>query len=158
RMKDEERPADPDPHPSSFRLHPLKVRMALHTGDVEVEDGGYRGLTLHRAARVLNAAHGGQVLCSEATAVLLRRDLEGDLRLRDLGLYRLRGVAAPERLFQVDYPGMPEGEFPRPNAERAYPANLPLQLTRFFGREEEIARLVELLGQPGGKGQGARAE
>src|ERR1044071_4976620 len=69
-------------------LRPISVRMALHTGDVELEDGQYRGLVLHRGSRMLTAAHGGQILCSEATAVLLHLDLPGGVHLMDLGTYR----------------------------------------------------------------------
>jgi predicted ATPase/DNA-binding SARP family transcriptional activator len=124
---------------------PLKVRMALHTGDVEYGDGEYHGLVLHWASRMLTAAHGGQILCSEATAGLLRRDLSENVRLVDLGVYRLRDVPTPERLFQVEYPDMAAQAFPPIHAEAGYAANLPLQFTRFFGREQEITKLVELL-------------
>lgn len=123
---------------------PLRVRMALHLGDVELEEGEYRGPTLHRAARIVDAGHGGQTLCSEAAFALLHRDLEGGLRLRDLGSYRLRDVEVPERLFQVEYPGAP-AEFPPLRAARAHRGNLPLQVTRFFGRGAELAELQELL-------------
>src|SRR5262249_12672273 len=59
----------------------LRVRMALDTGDVQPEEGDYHGAVLHRASRVLVAGHGGQILCSEATAALLRRDLEPGVQL-----------------------------------------------------------------------------
>src|SRR5205085_1059803 len=68
-----------------------------------------------------------------------------EVRLRDLGVYRLRGVEAPERLFQVEYARMEPAEFPPLRAERAHRGNLPLQVTRFFGREREIERLAALL-------------
>ncbi len=122
-----------------------KVRMALHTGDAELEDGDYRGQTLHRAARVLAAAHGGQTLCSEATFTLLRRDLTAGVRLRDLGVYRLRDIEAPERLYQVEPASEAPAEFPPIRAERAHRGNLPVQTTRFFGRETELAELCRLL-------------
>ncbi len=124
---------------------PVRVRMALHSGDVELRDGQYRGLVLHRASRIMSAAHGGQVLCSEATSSLLRRDLETEVQLRDLGVYRLRDVEQPERLFQVEFAGMARREFPSLRAERAHSGNLPLQFTRFFGREKELAELEVLL-------------
>src|ERR1043166_3082469 len=127
-MKDEEN-AD-----STFIL---RVRMALHTGDVELEDGEYHGLMLHRAARMLSAGHGGQILVSEATAGLLRRDLEPGVNLKDLGIWRLRDVEEPERLFQVETPKLEMRAFPPLNAEPAHTARLPLQFTRFFGRTEE---------------------
>jgi class 3 adenylate cyclase len=72
----------------------------------------YRGLALHHASRVLTAGHGGQVLCSEGAAGLLRRDLEPGVRLVDLGVYQLRDVEGRERLFQVGYPGMDPEKFP----------------------------------------------
>ncbi len=124
------------------------VRMAIHTGDVELDDGEYHGLMLHRGSRMLSAAHGGQVICSDATSALLRRDLEPEIRLRDLGIFRLRDVEAPERLFQVDYPGMPTRDFPPLRAEAALVARIPLQYTRFFGREPELKRLCEIM-EPG---------
>ncbi len=121
------------------------VRMALHTGDAELEEGDYHGPTLHRASRILNAAHGGQTLCSEATSSLLRRDLETEVRLRDIGVYRLRDVELPERLFQVEFAAMAKKEYPPLRAERAHTGSLPLQFTRFFGREAEMARVQALL-------------
>ena len=128
---------------------PLKVRMALHTGDVEQSaDGEYHGLVLHRASRMLTAAHGGQVLVAEVTAGLVRRELGEEVRLTDLGIYRLRDVPAPERLFQVEYPGMATGGFAPLAAEAGHQANLPLQFTRFFGRGREIAELTALLQLP----------
>ena len=126
-------------------IGPLRVRMAVHTGDVALTEGEYQGLVLHRAARILTAAHGGQILCSEAIATLVRRDLEAGVRLADLGPYRLRDVPTPERLFQLDYPEMPQREFPPLRAEAGYAGNLPLQFTRFFGREPEMERLTAML-------------
>ncbi|MGC9319017.1 MAG: ATP-binding protein, partial [Armatimonadota bacterium] len=126
-------------------VSPLRVRMALYTGDVAPGQNERHDDVLHRASRVLIAGHGGQILCSEATAALLRRHLDLDVALRDLGTYRLRDVPAPEKLFQVDYPAMPQTRFPALRAEVGYPSNLPLQLTRFFGRGTELAQLGELL-------------
>ncbi|MFO8080201.1 MAG: BTAD domain-containing putative transcriptional regulator [Armatimonadota bacterium] len=126
----------------------LSVRMALYTGDVSTEDGEYHDLILHRASRLLSAGSGGQILCSETTAALLRRHLDLEVALRDLGTYRLRDVPAPERLYQLDYPGMSHTRFPPLRAEAGYPSSLPLQLTRFFGRQTELARLTEMLADP----------
>ena len=141
----------------------LRVRMALHTGDVELKGGEYRGLALHQASRLLTAGHGGQVLCSEVTAGLVRGELEAGVRLRDLGTYRLRDVDGQERLFQLDYPEMALAEFPPLRAEAGYGSHLPMALTRFFGREAELVwlgqtllgddtRLVTVTG-PGGSGK-----
>jgi len=121
------------------------ARMALDTGEVEVEEGRYRGVVVERVRGLLLAAHGGQVLCSEAAASVLRTELPVDVKLADLGHYRLRTVEAPERLFAVEYPGLTPESFPPPNAAFAYQGNLPPQFTRFFGREEELARLRQLL-------------
>src|SRR5262249_40909846 len=101
--------------------------------------------------RVLVAGHGGQILCSEASAVLLRRDLEPGVRLTDLGVYRLRDVALPERLFQVEYLGMGQREFPPLKADAGYASHLPLPFTRFLGREEEASLLGRLLLSPEGR-------
>src|SRR5207249_6144304 len=65
-----------DTQPWPEKVGRLKVRMALHTGDVDLDAGEYHGLMLHHAARMLSAAHGGQILVSEATAGLLKRDLD----------------------------------------------------------------------------------
>ena len=142
---------------------PFRVRTAVHTGEVELDEGDYRGLTLHHSARLLSTAHGGQVLCSEGTAVLLARGLDPTVRLVDLGAFKLRDVSTPERLFHVCYPGMPTEPFPPPLAEPAHGSQLPPTLTRFFGREAELAwlhdtllrddiRLITMTG-PGGSGK-----
>jgi predicted ATPase len=110
-----------------------KKRFAIDTGE--------RGI-VERARRLLVAARPGQVLCSEETAVLLRRDLEAGVRLADLGVFRLRAGTAPERLFQAHR----EAESPAtPEAERVYAGGLPLDMSPFHGRSEEIERLKALL-------------
>ena len=139
---------------------PLKIRMGLHAGDVEPrEDGEYRGVVLNRAARVRDTAHGGQIVCSEAVC----NSLEASFSFRDLGRFRLKGLPVPERLYQVQWDGMP-ASFPPPNAIPAYTHNLPRHQTRFVGRKrqmQEVAglissgsggRLVTLTG-PGGTGK-----
>ena len=140
----------------------LAVRMALHTGIAHARDGDYFGPTLNRTARILATGHGGQVLCSEATASLIRDHLLGGMALRDLGEHRLRDLARPERIFQLDCPPLPV-EFPSLRSLDSRPHNLPLQLTAFVGRETALAdaasrlrdpgtRLLTLLG-PGGTGK-----
>lgn len=127
-------------------IGPLKVRMALHTGDVGLQKGGYRGPALRHATRLLTATNGGQILVSEATAALVRREVGEGLRLVDLGVYRLRDVPDMERLYQVVYPGGGESIRPPLAAEAGHPSSLPTPFTRFFGRESEIAQLQDLLG------------
>lgn len=96
--------------------YPLPVRMAVHVGAADWQDGDYYGLTLNKASRLLSAAHGGQILASEAAEALSRHDLTADLQITDLGMYCLRGFP-PERFFQVCFPEMPRRLFPAPNAE-----------------------------------------
>ncbi len=137
-------PTSGSPNPQSAIRNP-QWRTALHTADVELERGEYQGPALHSAARMLAAAHGGQILRSEAAAALLRRDLDPDVRLVDLGIYRLRDVPAPERLFQVAYPEMPRRRFPPLRAAAGSSGNLPPTFSRLFGREAELAALAALL-------------
>ncbi|MFJ8580384.1 ATP-binding protein [Micromonospora sp. NPDC093277] len=120
-----------------------RVRMGLHTGYAEPRDGEYASPEVHRAARVAAAAHGGQVLCSAATARHADPLPEG-ASLLDLGLHRLRGFDDRERLFQLLAPGL-ERHFPRPRTADAVAHNLPTQVTSFVGREVERAELRGLI-------------
>jgi predicted ATPase/class 3 adenylate cyclase len=112
---------------------PVRVRMGLHTGEPTVTEEGYVGIDVHRAARIAAAGHGGQILVSQAT-----RDLAGADRLRDLGLHRLKDLAAPERLYQLD-----DDEFPP--VRSVDQTNLPVQPTPFVGRERELSEVLALL-------------
>jgi predicted ATPase/DNA-binding SARP family transcriptional activator len=123
----------------------IRVRMALHSGDIAPDNDGYHGLMLHHASRILAAAHGDQILCSETTAALLKRSHGVESRLLDLGLYRLRDMPQPERLFMVDYPDRAERTFPPLRATPSQSPALPPRTTRFFGREIEMARLQAIL-------------
>jgi class 3 adenylate cyclase len=116
---------------------PIRVRMGLHTGEAEARDGDYFGTTVNRAARLMDIGHGGQVLCSSATAEIL-----GDsLTLVDLGEYRLRDLDWPMHVFQVG-----EGTFAPLRSMESFLGNLPLQVSSFVGREREVVRGVEALG------------
>ena len=126
-------------------LGPLRVRMALHTGDVGEGADECGGSARRLASKIAAAGHGGQILCSESTANLVRRNLDAGIRLKDLGAYRLPEVEAPERLYQVDHPGAAATEFPPLHAAAGHAANLPQPSTGFFGRETEIATLIDLL-------------
>lgn len=120
-----------------------RVRMGLHTGWAEPRDGEYASPEVHRAARVAAAAHGGQVLCSAATAKRAE-PLPTGASLLDLGLHRLRGFDDRERLFQLVAPGL-ERQFPRPRTADAVAHNLPVQVTTFVGRRAERAELRRLV-------------
>jgi predicted ATPase/class 3 adenylate cyclase len=124
----------------------VRVRMALHTGAVEHRDDDYFGPPLNRVARLLDAGHGGQILISQGTADLVREALPETAALRDLGTHRLKDLAEPEHLFQLVVASMP-GDFPPLRSLEAFAHNLPRQLTRFIGREREMAEVKRLLGE-----------
>ncbi len=132
--------------------------MGLHTGEPRLIEGGYVGLDVHRAARVMAAGHGGQVLVSQSTRALL----DERFRLRDLGEHRLKDLSEPQRLYQLQVEGL-AGEFPPLKTLENRPTNLPAQPTALIGREHELdqaqalvtredARLLTLTG-PGGTGK-----
>jgi predicted ATPase/class 3 adenylate cyclase len=139
---------------------PLQVRMGLHTGHGVLGGGDYIGIDVHRAARIAAAASGGQILISDATRAMVQYDLPDGIALRDLGQHRLKDIAHPEHLFDVVIDGLPT-EFPPIRSLDAHPNNLPLQLTSFVGRADELAQTVQLLAEhrlvtltgPGGSGK-----
>jgi predicted ATPase/class 3 adenylate cyclase len=146
----------PDP------IDTIKVRMAIHSGTVENEDGDYRGPVVNRVARLEGIAHGGQVLISDATRGLVADVLPPDVSLRELGSYTLRGMERPERVFQLAAPDLPD-DFPALRTDGGGGVALPSYPTSFVGRSGEQAaiddlfetadaRLVTLLG-PGGIGK-----
>ena len=127
------------------------VTIALHLGEVGANTMPFQpakedmGPLLSYGRKLLQAAHPGQTLCSGEAAMLLRRNQEPGLRVRELGMFRLHGEPAPEALFQILFPDAPALDFPPPKAESSQAGSLPLQFTRFFGRDEEIARLEAML-------------
>jgi predicted ATPase/class 3 adenylate cyclase len=124
---------------------PLRVRMAVHTGQCEKRDGDYYGPAVNRVGRLTAIAHGGQILVSRTSADFLDDAPEQSVSLRDLGRHRLKDLGRPEDVFQLVAPGL-EADFP-PLRSRANSLehNLPIQLTSFIGRENEIAAVVCLL-------------
>ena len=138
----------------------VRVRIGLHTGEATLVGNEYLGLDVHRAARVASAGHGGQVLVSETTRALVDQALPDGLALKDLGVHRLKDLARPERLYQLLIPGL-RADFPPLKTLEATPNNLPMQLTSFIGRDDQVrearqllarSRLVTLTG-PGGTGK-----
>jgi predicted ATPase/class 3 adenylate cyclase len=123
---------------------PLRVRMGLHTGEAEYRDDDYYGTALNRAARITGAGHGGQVLVSRTTAELARDALPKGSELLDVGEHRLRDLGRAEALFQLAHPDLSR-TFPPLRSLDAYPGNLPLQLTSFVGRDEEMERIAGAL-------------
>ncbi len=138
----------------------LRVRMGVHTGDGTLAAGTYVGAAVNRAARIAAVAHGGQVVLSSVTRQLTEATLPDGTRLRDLGEHRLKDLAEPERIAQLIIAGL-AADFPPLRSLEAIPNNLPVQLTSFVGREEDVvavadllrtARLVTVTG-PGGTGK-----
>ncbi|KUI42021.1 hypothetical protein AU197_18030 [Mycobacterium sp. IS-1590] len=123
---------------------PMRIRVALHTGEVEFRDGDYFGRAVNRAARLRSLATGGQILCSGATAELVIDSLPDDVVLADLGTRRLRNLPRPEHVFElrieaVNAAGPPPAESPMERP--ALPAVL-VGPGPFVGRGRELERLV----------------
>src|ERR1700737_4511552 len=110
----------------------LPVRMGIATGEAELRDGDYFGTVLNRAARVMAAGHGGQILLADSTASLL-----SGVDLVDLGPRRLRDVPVPIGVFQVRAVGLPT-EFPPLKALDTPSGNLRPAATSLIGRESEV--------------------
>ena len=85
----------------------VRVRMGLHSGEPARHEDGYVGLDVHRAARIAAAAHGGQVVLSDATRLLAASGLPSGVSARDLGFHRLKDISEPERIYQLAGPGLP---------------------------------------------------
>ena len=117
----------------------LPVRMGIATGEAELRDGDYFGTVLNRAARVMAAGHGGQVLVADSTAVLL-----SGVDLVNLGPRRLRDPPNPITVFQLRAPGM-RSDFPSLRTLDTTPGNLRPPATSLVGREAEVAGVAEVL-------------
>jgi predicted ATPase/class 3 adenylate cyclase len=122
----------------------LKVRMGIHIGDVIVEEDEYVGLAINQAARISNAAHGNQILLSDATQLAAGEALPGDITLEPVGQFRLKDFPEPQRLFQLHHPRLPS-DFPAPRTAGGPTHNLPRTFTSFIGRDSELKDLIDLL-------------
>jgi predicted ATPase/class 3 adenylate cyclase len=131
--------AEPWPLPA-----PLAVRIAIHAGDAQKREADFYGPVVNRSARLRAIGHGGQTLLSAAAAELVQENLPQGAYLRDLGVHRLKDLAAPQHVFQLSHPDLRE-EFPPLNSLEARPNNLPVQLTSFIGRDTELVQLQRLL-------------
>ena len=124
----------------------VRVRMGVHCGEAAQTVTGLVGLEVHRAARVAAVAHGGQVLVSEAAAVLVRDWLPPGAVLTDLGSHRLKDLGRPERIFQLHAAGLQAVFGPlRSLGNPALANNLPAQLSTFVGRGREVAEVRALV-------------
>ena len=137
----------------------VAVRMGVHTGECRLEGARYVGLDVHRAARIAAAAHGGQLLISDATRALVADALPAGASLSDLGVHRLKDLTRPERLYQLDVDG--RREFPALRTVDARPGNLPTRLAGLVGRRDQVSQVRDLVGDhrlvtltgPGGIGK-----
>jgi predicted ATPase/class 3 adenylate cyclase/tetratricopeptide (TPR) repeat protein len=124
---------------------PIRIRVGINTGEAELRDGDYYGTAINRCARLRAIGSGGQTLLSQATCELVSAQLPPGAGLRDLGRHRLKDLQRPEQVFELVHPDLP-ADFPPLKSLESLPNNLPLQTTRFIGREEALARLGALLG------------
>lgn len=122
----------------------FQVRYGLHVGAVERRDNDFFGSQVNRAARIMSAAHGGQVLLSQAVVDRVRDRLPAEISLRDLGRVRLRDLTSPEHVYQLLHRQL-RPDFPALRSLEAIPNNLPQQVTSFIGRERELAEVPALL-------------
>jgi len=143
----------------------VRVRMGLHAGLATLGGDDYVGLDVHRAARIAAAAHGGQIVISNATRGLVEGHIEGGVHLLALGEHELRDFARPEPLYQVVADGLDTAFPPLKAAGRTGRGNLPSRLTTFIGRDVELDALTRLLDSnrlitlvgPGGTGKSSLA-
>jgi predicted ATPase/class 3 adenylate cyclase len=123
---------------------PVRVRIALHTGEADLRDGDYYGSAVNRCARLRSVAHGGQTLMSQITYDLARDALPEGVSLRDLGEHSLKDLKRSEHIYQLVIAGLP-ADFPPLRVPEGFHTNLPAVLTSFIGREREMAEVKQLL-------------
>ena len=119
---------------------PFAVRIGVHTGEATARNRDYVGPEVNRAARLVAAAHGGQILLSETTKVML----QGRWALRPLGEHRLRGFGRRTALHQIVADGL-QSEFPPLRSMGAFAGNLPQQLSSFVGRDDVLTEVADLM-------------
>ena len=122
----------------------VRVRMGLHTGEPTLSSQGYTGLDVHHAARLMSAGHGGQVLLSQTTRDLVEHDLPARVSLWDLGVHRLKDLQQKSHLYQLVMADF-QASFPPLKTLDTHSNNLPVQLTPFIGREQELTAVGQLL-------------
>lgn len=124
----------------------VRVRIGIHTGEGRLGGDNYVGLDVHKASRIASAAHGGQVLISDATRTLVEHSLPDGISLLDLGEHQLKDLSRPEHLFQLRIDGL-RSDFPVINSIGKTLVRLPDLLTDFIGRESEIHTLIETVAE-----------
>ena len=122
----------------------LRIRVALHTGEADLRNGDYYGLTVNRCARLRGISQGGQVLLSEATHAFVKNKLPKEFGFQDCGIHKLKDIKETEQVWQLLHPDLAK-DFPPLLSLSDTPHNLPQSVTRFIGREKEKAHLKTLL-------------
>jgi class 3 adenylate cyclase len=127
-------------------LAPIRLRIGVHTGEIQLrDDSNYAGPTINRTARLRDLAHGGQTVLSGATESIVVDRLPDEVWLTDLGSYPLRDLPRPERVVQLCHPDV-RNEFPPLRVRQAAAShNLPVQLTSFVGRQDQMVELRPLV-------------
>ena len=124
-------------------LAPIKLRIGVHTGDVQFRDeGNYAGTTINKTARLRDLAHGGQTVISAATEEMVEDQLPDDTWLTDLGRYGLRDLPRPVRVSQLCHPDLRNDFPPLRTTDDVAAHNLPAQLTSFVGRAGQITEIT----------------
>jgi predicted ATPase/DNA-binding CsgD family transcriptional regulator len=127
-------------------LAPLRLRLGVHTGEVQLRDeGNYMGSTINRTARLRDLAHGGQTVLSGVTYEIVAERLPYGVWVRELGTHPLRDLPRPERVIQLCHPDLCNDFAPLRVAKAPAAANLPVQLTSFVGRDAQMAHVGRLL-------------
>ena len=125
----------------------VRVRMGMHSGEPAQHEDGYVGIDVHRAARIAAAAHGGQVVLSDATRILVQSGLPAGASLVDLGWHRLKDIEAPERIYQLAGTGLAH-QFP-PLKSLGAQTRLPMPPTPLVGRDADVDQLRDAILRPG---------
>ncbi|MBV8203597.1 MAG: adenylate/guanylate cyclase domain-containing protein, partial [Candidatus Eremiobacteraeota bacterium] len=115
----------------------LAVRIGVHAGVAQERDGDYFGPALNRVARLMSIGHGGQILLSNAAYELVKDDPPAETTFNDLGSHQLKDLHKPERVWQAAAGGTAQAHPPL-RSVASFPNNLPLQVTTFHGREDDI--------------------
>ncbi|HTY27559.1 MAG TPA: adenylate/guanylate cyclase domain-containing protein, partial [Mycobacterium sp.] len=127
-------------------LAPIRIRIGLHTGEVQLRDAGnYAGPTINRTARLRDLAHGGQTVLSGATEQLVVDRLPAEAWLTDLGVHALRDLPRPERVVQLNHPDLRNDFPPLRTANAVAGSRLPVQLTSFVGRGPQISDIEQIV-------------
>lgn len=138
----------------------VRLRIGIHTGEPELATDGYVGIDVHIAARICAAAHGGQVIVSQAVRELGGGEPLGGLSFRPLGRHRFKDIPSPEPVFQLVAAGLAESF---PPLQTLGGATLPALHHRLVGRKGDLAEITALLARkdvrlvtitgPGGAGK-----